>query len=629
MLDRLRVLKTVLWFLVGGLATVTVARFLGGLGAATNLNDATPWGFWIAFDVMAGVALAAGGFVLAAAVYIFGREKYRPFARPAILTAFLGYAAVATGLTYDLGLPWNIWRPMFNWQHRSVLFEVAMCVMLYLTVLGLEFLPVVLEHRLLQRPFFKSLLALLKKVTIVLVIAGIVLSTLHQSSLGSLFLIAPQRLHPLWYSPIIYVLFFVSAVGLGFMTVTLESLLSGYFFRHKIRTDLLSGLGLAAACVLGLYVLIRLGDLAIRGVLGQAFDGSWQGNLFLFELAVSALLPALLLMIRRVRTSVAGLGLCAGMTVLGMVLYRIDVCLIAFNRPETMSYFPSWMELAVSLGIVAGAALVFIFFVENLDVYGGGHAAPEGKEEEPAPAPAAQPSYDPATMHSLAPGLLADPRRYSLALIGAAALAVALLPDDVWGTYRASTPVSPVRTVMVERVVREDDNRTLYKRTFAAGAERIMVIDGNRSDLFAIFPHQNHAVVLGDQASCEICHHQNLPDDTNTSCAQCHRDMFEVTDTFGHRFHVQRLGGNQGCSQCHTDPGGIKCRKTATDCAVCHTGMAVKKSMIQPKGGLRGLAPGYRDAMHRLCIGCHESATGKAAGPNMARCDTCHVEKKP
>ena len=219
MVERLSMLKTILWTIVGVGATVTLFRFAHGLGAATALHDTAPWGLWIGFDVMAGVALAAGGFVLAATVYICGLEKYRPFVRPAILTAFLGYTAVAIGLLYDLGLPWRIWHPMIFPQHHSVLFEVAMCVMLYLTVLALEFAPVVLEHPLFSHPLFKTVLSLLKKFTIVLIIAGIVLSTLHQSSLGSLFLITPYRLHPLWYSPIIYVLFFISAIGLGLMTV--------------------------------------------------------------------------------------------------------------------------------------------------------------------------------------------------------------------------------------------------------------------------------------------------------------------------------------------------------------------------------------------------------------------------
>ena len=190
---RLTIVKTALWGLMGASGVVTVARFWCGLGAVTALSDATPWGFWIAFDVMSGVALAAGGFVVAATVYVFGMEKYRPFVRPAILTALLGYIAVAVGLLYDLGLPWHIWHPIIYPQYHSVLFEVAMCVILYLTVLSLEFLPVVLEHSWFDHPLLRGIHRLLKNAVIPLVIAGIVLSTLHQSSLGSLFLITPYR----------------------------------------------------------------------------------------------------------------------------------------------------------------------------------------------------------------------------------------------------------------------------------------------------------------------------------------------------------------------------------------------------------------------------------------------------
>ncbi len=316
MLDRrLAVLKTVLWGLVGVLAAVTFVRFTRGLGAVTNLSDGTPWGLWIGFDVMSGVALAAGGFVLAATVYIFGLERYHSFARPAVLTAFLGYAAVAVGLLYDLGLPWNIWHPLVHWQHHSVLFEVAMCVMLYLTVLGLEFAPAVLEHPLFANRFFQMVHKVLKKATIPLVITGIVLSTLHQSSLGSLFLIVPYRLHPLWYSHIIYVLFFVSAVALGLMMVVTESLVAAHFLGHKAHVREVGGLGLAASVVLWIYLALRLGDLAIRGDLGLALNGSRMGLLFLFEIGVSAVLPATLLLFRRVRSSLRGVGVAAAFTV--------------------------------------------------------------------------------------------------------------------------------------------------------------------------------------------------------------------------------------------------------------------------------------------------------------------------
>ena len=524
---RLTVLKSILWMMVGVLTVVTVARFTHGLGATTNLSDAAPWGLWIAFDVMAGVALAAGGFVLAATVYIFGLEKYRPFVRPAILTAFLGYIAVAVGLMYDLGLPWNAWHPLIYWQYHSVLFEVGACVICYLTVLSLEFAPVVLEHPLLDRPLFRNVLAVLKKATLPLVVAGIVLSTLHQSSLGSLFLIVPHRLHPLWYSPILYVLFFVSAVGLGLMMVTLESLFSAYFFGHKVQTKLLSGLGRAAAIVLALYAILRVGDLASRGVLGTVMDGSWQSAVFIFELAVCAVIPAVLLAVPRVRGSVGGLAVCSIMTVAGMIMTRINICIVAVARPAEAPYFPRWTELAVSLGIVSLAILVFMFFVERLRVYE--HPT---REVEPAPP---RPSFDPATVHALAPPALAAPRRYSLLFLVGAALAVAALPEQaVLGIRARETPVLAVRTIEGWTLQRTDGPGRLLRfdgdlaiDSTGEGRTPLMMIDGNRDGRLTLFDHQGHEDRLGEEESCAKCHHMNMPLDRATSCHECHRDMYE------------------------------------------------------------------------------------------------------
>ncbi|NQU04888.1 MAG: polysulfide reductase NrfD, partial [Calditrichaeota bacterium] len=206
-MNRVRNFKMILWMITGLAAAAGAARYIFGLGAATNLTDATPWGLWIGFDVMSGVALAAGGFVITASVYIFKLDKFHEITRPAVLTAFLGYIAVAVGLLFDLGLPWNIWHMMIYWNLHSPLFEVGWCVMLYLTVLALEFIPVPLE----EFPRLGAIRNFLVKFRLPLVIAGIALSTLHQSSLGSLFLIMPYQVHPLWYTPILPILFFISA----------------------------------------------------------------------------------------------------------------------------------------------------------------------------------------------------------------------------------------------------------------------------------------------------------------------------------------------------------------------------------------------------------------------------------
>ena len=192
----------------------TILRFTRGLGAVTNLSDQFPWGLWVGFDVLCGVGMAAGGFTLAAIVYVFHIDRFHAVLRPSILTAFLGYALVAVALLFDLGKPYNIWHPLIMWNPHSVMFEVAWCVTLYLTVLALEFSPAVFERFHLHTP-----LRMVKGMTIPLVIMGVLLSTLHQSSLGSLYLIVPEKLHPYWYSPLLPVFFFISAISVGLAMV--------------------------------------------------------------------------------------------------------------------------------------------------------------------------------------------------------------------------------------------------------------------------------------------------------------------------------------------------------------------------------------------------------------------------
>jgi Ni/Fe-hydrogenase subunit HybB-like protein len=610
---------------MGVWAVVTVARFAHGIGATSGLTDVAPWGFWIAFDVMAGVALAAGGFVIAATVYIFGLNRYHGMARPAILTALLGYIAVAVGLLYDLGIPWHIWHPMIFPQHHSVLFEVAMCVMLYLTVLSLEFSPVILEHPLFHRPLFEKLLRLIKRATIPIVITGIVLSTLHQSSLGSLFLIQPFRVHPLWYSPLLYALFFVSAVALGLMMVTLEALVSAWLFGHRVRTDLLAGIGRVASFVLSLYVLLRVGDLWHRGILPGAMDGSWQAGLFLIEMAFSAVIPAALLASRRVRHSAAGLATCSLMVVLGIIGYRFDICIIAFTRPEGMAYWPTWTELAVSLGIVCGAMLVFIFFNENLRIVDHG----EHGDEPPEPAPR------PTESASLGPAL----RRHSLVFVVAAALAIGFLPEDaIFGPRPRRTPAQPARNVEAMATPAPLPVRRTFHVSSLAGnvlaAERpepvqVKVIDGNRDWRFVPFTHENHIAALSGRESCRLCHHQNLAFDRNSGCYRCHRDMYETTDTFDHVLHVDKLGGSDGCTVCHPENIARRSRDTALACWQCHGDMVVAGSIVPTvERRLVGIAPGYVEAMHGLCIRCHRDLAQRQPEKyaHFDRCDVCHRE---
>jgi len=346
-------------------------RFYGGLGAATNLNDSFPWGLWIGFDMICGVALAAGGFVLAGAVHIFGLHKYEVFVRPAIVTAFLGYVLAILGLLMDLGRPWFIWHPLVYWQPHSIMFEVGWCVTLYTTVLFLEFLPIVFERFRMNRA-----LALTKKFMIVFIIAGIILSTMHQSSLGSLFVLMGHHLHEIWYTPLLPVLFLVSAVMVGIAMVIFETIVSGLIFRHhRVATRLVGDLAKALPPILGLYIGLKVMDLQARGALGYFLDNSLEAWALKFEIILGAFIPGTLLLSPAVRYNRLKLFGCSLMVIVGVVMNRLNVALLGMIGLTPEGYLPTWMELMVSAGIICGGLLVFSIMNQALPI------ADHGKEE--------------------------------------------------------------------------------------------------------------------------------------------------------------------------------------------------------------------------------------------------------
>ncbi|MFO7964992.1 MAG: Ni/Fe-hydrogenase cytochrome b subunit [Desulfobacterales bacterium] len=350
---------------------LTVIRFTRGLGAVTNLSHDNPWGIWIGFDLLVGVALAAGGFVTSAAVYIFGLKRYHSAVRPAILTGFLGYALVVVALTYDVGRGWRLPYPFFVSQGTtSILFEVAACVALYLTVLFLEFSPAALEWLGLKR-----LRNLIVKLTLVLTIFGVVLSTLHQSSLGALFLIAPSKLHPLWYTPYLPVYFFVTSIVAGLSMVIVESALTEKYFSRQMdethrleKENVAFGFGKAASFILAGYVFIKL--------IGISTDNEWRllftpyGAWFLIELVGFAALPSFVYALGVREKRITLIRIAAAWSVLGIVVNRFNVSLIAFNwhLPAESRYFPHWMEIGISVFLVTAGILVFRFIVSRMPV---------------------------------------------------------------------------------------------------------------------------------------------------------------------------------------------------------------------------------------------------------------------
>jgi len=342
----------------------TVVRFTQGLGRSTNLSDHFPWGIWIGFDVLCGVMLAAGGFTLTAAVHIFNIKRLRPIVRPTILTAFLGYVLVCVALLYDLGKPYNIWHPLIMRNPHSVMFEVAYCVMLYTAVLALEFSPIVLERFNLQGP-----LKIIRAALIPLVICGVILSILHQSSLGTLYLIVPEKLHPFWYSSLLPVLFFISAIAVGLAMTIFESSLSAKHFGRQLELPILQELGRVLLVVLSVYAILRFEDLLHRGVLHRLTEPGYETYLFWLELGLSLILPLLLLSQKRVRTSPHGLYLAAVLVVLGFVTNRLNVSITGLESSAGTHYFPKWTELAVTGEILAAGFALFGLAVRYLPIF--------------------------------------------------------------------------------------------------------------------------------------------------------------------------------------------------------------------------------------------------------------------
>ena len=331
----------------------TYLRIVYGLAGTTNLNDKFPWGLWIGFDVMCGVALAAGGFTLVAIVHIFAIERYKPVLRPAILTAFLGYLLVVVGLLFDLGRPDRLWHPLVMWNPRSVMFEVAWCVTLYTTVLFLEFLPMVFERFGWHKP-----MEWIHRISVPLMILGVMLSTLHQSSLGSLFLIVPEKLYPFWYSPILPLLFYVSSIAVGLAMTIFESWHSSRAFGRALELPLLASMARVLAVLLSVYLWIRFLDLAHRHVFGLLLRNRTETWLFLLEMALM-IVPTVMLYQRSIRIRPGALYACAVMVVFSVITNRLNVGITGLEAGSGTHYFPKWSEVAVTLSIVAAGFAIF------------------------------------------------------------------------------------------------------------------------------------------------------------------------------------------------------------------------------------------------------------------------------
>jgi len=353
-------------FMIIGLA-VALYRMAQGLGAATNLNDTYPWGLWLGFDVLGGVAMAAGGFIIAAAIYLFNWKKYKPIGRPAILTAFLGYMMAVVALFLDIGHPFRLWHPSIMWQVHSVMWVVAIHVILYTTTLAIESSPMLFEKLKMHKA-----LKTVNGIMIGAVVFGVMLSTLHQASLGAVFLIAPSKMSPLWFTNFIPYMFLISAIAMGLSMVSTEAMLSAKAFNHKVDKEIFFGLARGVLNTLVIYLVFKLYFLVTNAGIGAAFDGSLEANMYLLEMFIGIVLPIGLLASKNIRTNMNGIFSVNILVIVGVLVNRMNVCIFSMQQYSTAkgaSYFPTFMEFLLTLGIVSLGVLLFKMAAKYLPLF--------------------------------------------------------------------------------------------------------------------------------------------------------------------------------------------------------------------------------------------------------------------
>ena len=340
-------------------------RFVHGMGAVTNLNGGFPWGIWVVYDIVVGTALACGGYALAVTVYVFNKGKYHPLIRPALLASLLGYGLGGIGAIIDMGRWWQFYNLFLPWQMNlnSVMLEVGLCVSAYIIVLAIEFLPTVLE-----RFRADALRRRLDKVLFFVIALGVLLPTMHQSSLGTMLIAMGWKVHPLWQTlhlqPFLAVL---TAFTMGFAIVVFEGSLSSVGFRRDPETHLLSGLGRIIVGLISVYLLVRFGEILVRGKLGLVFGSGLASLMFLIETALFVY-PLVVLLSPRRRSEPRSLLFAAVSMLLAGTLYRFNAFLITFDPGPGYSYFPALPEIMVTVGLVALEIMIFLFVVKRFPV---------------------------------------------------------------------------------------------------------------------------------------------------------------------------------------------------------------------------------------------------------------------
>jgi Ni/Fe-hydrogenase subunit HybB-like protein len=627
MFSKARTLKDILWFFVFIGIVAAIFRLWFGLGATTNLTDEVPWGLWKVLNMIAGVALSTCGFTIGFLVYVLKIEKFKPLVKPAIFIAFLGYGSSCFALLFDIGLPSRFWHPLVMWNEHSFLFEVFWCVMLYFSVTFIEILPNILEKYNL-----KKTVSFFHKIAIGIVIIGISLSTLHHSSLGSLFLITPYRLFKLWYSPLLPLYFFISAAGCGIMFIILIKILYAKlynpvslfgentngkapvcFLNKNIKSipakeygkdiPMLSSLSIIGASLLGIYLILKIYDLFRLNLWGTLFAGTWESWVYIVELLLTAVLPIILLIIKRSRRSPYGLGTAAFSATFGLALNRLDVGIIGYFRDAGTVYFPSLIEWALSIGVISAAALVFLFIAENFSIF----------DEQ-------------WKIYKINKGIF-KASFDSISHVWQTVLQSGLQRTTIIGVF-----VIPIAFVLMYPQYQSKKEINVVPATGLNTTRSILIIKANKPVMNTEFPHLKHQEVLGKEKSCIECHHMSLPNDKSTPCSRCHHKMFSKTLIFNHDMHAiwvankRQISGlhpeNKTCSICHS-PGLPKNINSAVGCMECHKeDMNAANDSNLPKQFL--YADSYFNVMHKRCIGCHQKKKVQVKKPNLDQCSNCH-----
>jgi Ni/Fe-hydrogenase subunit HybB-like protein len=345
----------------------TYVRFFEGFRASTNLSDKMPWGLWVGLGTLCGVGLSAAGFGISAAVELLGMERYRPILRSAILISFLGYLTVCVGYLYEIGLPWRFWHPIVMWNHRSVLFDVCICIMTYTTVLTFEFAPALIE-KLPWKPLRETILRFHHKILIAVVLAGVLLSSMHQSYLGGLFLIAMGKIHPLWYSPYMHAMFYLSAIPAGLALTVMAIYLCMRSLNVRIDPSILSDCGRMIQMLLIVYAFFKVLDLISNQAVRYAFQWTTEAGYFWLEMMLFLVIPITLLSFESVRNNLEKLyGSCA-IVVAGFMVDRLNVSINSLQTAMGTHYVPKWTEFASSILVIAAGVIAFRYAVIYLDV---------------------------------------------------------------------------------------------------------------------------------------------------------------------------------------------------------------------------------------------------------------------